>query len=140
MDEQRQDNQLEPIYNSSVLILDVAFEDLPGAMVDRDGWWERVREIHAGSATWWCTLWLLFLLASHSGNSCGISAVFGLPKDRWILLLKSMNLHSLSKVTYVTFNIAGNGIGNPCLRLFAFHFVLMGKAWILLFSTHPNYG
>ena len=29
------------------------FEDLLGAMDDRDGWWERVREICAGSATWW---------------------------------------------------------------------------------------
>ena len=26
-------------------------EDLPGEMDDRDGWQERVREIHAGSAT-----------------------------------------------------------------------------------------
>ena len=28
-------------------------EDLPGAMDDRDGWRERVREIRAGSAIWW---------------------------------------------------------------------------------------
>ena len=28
-------------------------EDLPGAMVDRDGWGRRVREIHAGDARWW---------------------------------------------------------------------------------------
>ena len=26
--------------------------DLPGAMDDRDGWWERVREICADSVTW----------------------------------------------------------------------------------------
>ena len=31
-----------------------SLEDLPGAMDNRDGWWERVREIRAGSATWWC--------------------------------------------------------------------------------------
>ena len=30
-----------------------SLEDLTGAMDDRDGWWERVREIHAGSMTWW---------------------------------------------------------------------------------------
>ena len=31
-----------------------SLEDLSGAMDDRDGWWERVREIHAGSMTsWW---------------------------------------------------------------------------------------
>ena len=29
-------------------------EDLPGAMDDGEGWWERVRDIHAGSGTWWC--------------------------------------------------------------------------------------
>ena len=28
-------------------------EDKPGAMDDRDGWWEGVREIRAGDATWW---------------------------------------------------------------------------------------
>ena len=31
---------------------------LPGAMDDRDGWWERVREIRIGSVTWWWW-WLL---------------------------------------------------------------------------------
>ena len=33
-----------------------SLEDLPGAMDDRDGWQERVREIRAGSITgwWWC--------------------------------------------------------------------------------------
>ena len=30
-----------------------SLEDLPGAMDNRDGWQERVREIHAGSVTWW---------------------------------------------------------------------------------------
>ena len=28
-------------------------KDLPGAMDDRDGWRVRVKEIHAGGATWW---------------------------------------------------------------------------------------
>ena len=28
-----------------------SFEDLPGAIDDRDGWWERVREIHASGVT-----------------------------------------------------------------------------------------
>ena len=30
-----------------------SLENLPGAMDDRDGWRERVREIRAGGATWW---------------------------------------------------------------------------------------
>ena len=30
-----------------------SLEDLPGAMDDREERWERVRDIHAGSATWW---------------------------------------------------------------------------------------
>ena len=46
MEEERQNDQLEPTYNSSVLI-----EDRKGAMDDREGWQERVREIHAGGAT-----------------------------------------------------------------------------------------
>ena len=31
-----------------------SLEDLPGVMDDRDRWWERFRDIHAGNATWWC--------------------------------------------------------------------------------------
>ena len=34
-----------------------SLEDHSGVMDDRDGWWERVREIHAGSATWWWWWW-----------------------------------------------------------------------------------
>ena len=30
-----------------------SFEDLPGAMDDRDGWREKVRKFYAGSLTWW---------------------------------------------------------------------------------------
>ena len=37
MDPQRKDDQLEPIYNSSVPIQDVAWKTPPGAMDDRDG-------------------------------------------------------------------------------------------------------
>ena len=38
-----------------------SLEDLPGAKDDRNGWWERVREICAGSATWWWWWWFLLL-------------------------------------------------------------------------------
>ena len=48
IDEQRKDDKLEPIYNSSVPI-----QDQPGEMEDSDGWRERVRENHAGGVTWW---------------------------------------------------------------------------------------
>ena len=34
-----------------------SLEDLLGVMDDRDGWWERVREICASSATWWWWWW-----------------------------------------------------------------------------------
>ena len=34
-------------------------EDLPGAMDDSDGWWDRVREVHAGSTTGWWWWWVL---------------------------------------------------------------------------------
>ena len=45
MDEQRQVDQIEPTYNSSVTM-----QDLPGAMDDREGWLERVREIRDDDA------------------------------------------------------------------------------------------
>ena len=32
-------------------------EHLPGAMNDREKWWERVRDIHASGTTWWWWLW-----------------------------------------------------------------------------------
>ena len=41
-----------------------SFEDLPGAIDDKDGWWERVREIHAGSLTWWWWWWLAYTWVS----------------------------------------------------------------------------
>ena len=40
-----------------------SLEDLPGAMNDRDGWRERVREIRASSVTWWWW-WHLFSVRS----------------------------------------------------------------------------
>ena len=49
MNEQRQDDQLEPIYIQQ-LCADTGYT--PGAMDDRDGWQKWVREIGAGSATW----------------------------------------------------------------------------------------
>ena len=36
-----------------------SLEDLLGAMDDRDRWWERVREICAGSTTWWWWWWVM---------------------------------------------------------------------------------
>ena len=51
MDEQGYGNQLEPIYNSSVL--SCSMEDLLRVMDDRDEWQESVREIHASSTPWW---------------------------------------------------------------------------------------
>ena len=44
MDEQRQDDQLEPTYSSSVRC---SPEELPDANDDRKGWQERVRGIRA---------------------------------------------------------------------------------------------
>ena len=47
-------------------------EDLPGAMDDRDGWRERVRDICASSVTWWWWWWCfikLFFKSNVSFNS-----------------------------------------------------------------------
>ena len=43
-----------------------SLEDLPWAMDDRDGWWERVREIRTGRVTWWwwwwcCWIWIVIV-------------------------------------------------------------------------------
>ena len=51
VDEQVLDDQLEPIYNSSVWTQDENLEDLPNAMDDRDEWCERVWEIRASRTT-----------------------------------------------------------------------------------------
>ena len=51
MAEQKQDGQLEHTYRSSVRIWDVALEDLPEVMNDREKWRETVRDIRAGSTT-----------------------------------------------------------------------------------------
>ena len=51
MDGQRQDDQLEPIYNSSVLIQDVTLETYQERWTIETGS-EKVREICAGDVTW----------------------------------------------------------------------------------------
>ena len=51
MDEQRQDDQIEPIHKQLCTDTGCSLEDLPGAMDDREGWWERVSEIRVGGAT-----------------------------------------------------------------------------------------
>ena len=51
MAEQNQDDQLEYTYSSYERIRDVAHEDLPEAMNDREKWRERVRDIRASSTT-----------------------------------------------------------------------------------------
>ena len=53
-------------------------EDLPGAMDNRDGWWERVREICAGSTTWWwwwheISFWMLISL--QCGGARGVMVI-----------------------------------------------------------------
>ena len=47
MDKQRQDNQLEPTYGSFVADMGYSPEDPD----DREGWRERVRDIHADGMT-----------------------------------------------------------------------------------------
>ena len=41
-----------------------SLEDLLGAMDDKDGWWERIREIRASSMTWW---WWLEAIIIYKG-------------------------------------------------------------------------
>ena len=57
MDEQRPDDQLEPTYNKLCADTGCSLEDLPEAMVDKEGWRERVKDIHADGMTWWWWWW-----------------------------------------------------------------------------------
>ena len=41
-----------------------SLEVLLGVMDDREGWWERVKEIHAGGVTWWWWWWWQFFFSS----------------------------------------------------------------------------
>ena len=49
MDEQSLDDQQEPFLQQLCADTLSSLEDLPGAMDDRDGWWE---EIRVRSVTW----------------------------------------------------------------------------------------
>ena len=52
MDEQKQDDQLEPVYNSSVPIQDIALKtSMERWTIETSG--EKESEIRAGSLTWW---------------------------------------------------------------------------------------
>ena len=51
MDEQRQDNQLEPTYQCIGANTGCSLEDRSEAMDNREGWRERVRAIRADGAT-----------------------------------------------------------------------------------------
>ena len=51
MDEQRQDDQLEPIYNSSVPIQDIALKTSQEQWTTETGGETVAREIRAGNAT-----------------------------------------------------------------------------------------
>ena len=45
-----------------------SLEDLPGAMDDRDGWQERVKEIRAGCGIWWWLFTYSFVLLPYLPN------------------------------------------------------------------------
>ena len=51
MAEEKQDDQLDHIYNSSVIDAGCSPEDLPEAMNDSEKWGEKVRDIRAGGTT-----------------------------------------------------------------------------------------
>ena len=56
MDEKRQDDELAPTCSSSA-DTECNPEDLPEAMGDREGWRERIRDIHDDGVTWWWWWW-----------------------------------------------------------------------------------
>ena len=76
-----------------------SLEDLPGAMDDKDGWREKVREIHAGSATWWWWWWWFYFMllirlhpikwfqVSITNNSINQSFAYTMLNDQTVLFL-----------------------------------------------------
>ena len=62
MAEQKQGDQLEPTYSSSVRIQGCNPEDLQEVMNDREEWRERVRDIRADGMTGWNDNDLIFHL------------------------------------------------------------------------------
>ena len=52
MAKQKENGQLEHTYSSYVRTWEVALEDLPEAMNDKEKWRESVRDIRASGTTW----------------------------------------------------------------------------------------
>ena len=66
MNKQKQDDYLEPIYNSSVPIQDIALKTYGERWTDKDGWRDRGMEIRAGGGTWgW---WWWYILSIFCGG------------------------------------------------------------------------
>ena len=140
MAEQKQGDQLEPTYSSSVRTPDVALrtcqkrwtigssgergsgisvlvarhdnditmhiydmgcdlEDLLEAMDDREGWWERVRDIHAGGTTWWWW-WLLRLIDKKKTKQL---------LHCWLIMLLLVPRQGLKVFDHCFFFFLGNG-------------------------------
>ena len=129
MDEQRLDNQLELIYNSSVLIQDVAWE-LPGVMDNRDGWQERVRETRASSTWWWWRWWWIMLTCVYALKYDYVSLNCHYSKNVWCI-----NFFCARGVMVIVAGIGhGNTSSNPGLIAFHIALIPLGKVWIQWFS------
>ena len=68
-----------------------SLEDLPGAMDNRDEWWERVREIHASSMTWWWWWWLLLKSGFWNLKDQGLTS-----QIKWKIVRKSSTMNSFN--------------------------------------------
>ena len=81
---------------------------LPGAMDDRDGWWETVRQIRVSRAKGW--RWLLLLLLETLGTKFWRAIYFTIRTWNWFIKLERTYL--------VTYNF-GNGVshGDECIWL-----------------------
>ena len=95
-------------------------EDLPKAMVDREGWRKRIKYIRADSATWWRWWWWCLHTVKWSQGLLFGTMIFkpwcnGYGRRKWT------RRHEFKSWT----------------RLIAFHIALipLGKVWIQLFSV-----
>ena len=58
-----------------------SLESLPRAMDDREGWRERVKEVHAGGVTWW---WWWWWLIPELGECKIVNFASSLQYGRWL--------------------------------------------------------
>ena len=101
------------------LITHWSLEDKPGAMDDRDGWWERVLELRALSVTWWWWWWYGYrklegkVFANSPGDRGSIPDRVVRKTQKWYLVLSCLRLRIIMYVSREKWSNPGKGVARP---------------------------